>query len=67
MRAKEIRELTIQEIEALVAEKKQELFKLRFQHALGQLENTAKLRQTKKDIARLYTILSEKRRLNDAK
>ncbi len=67
MKASEIRELTIQEIESLIADKKQELFKLRFQHALGQLENTSLLRQTKKDIARLYTILTEKRRMNDAK
>jgi len=39
---------------------KQELFNLRFQAAVGKLENTAQLRKVKKDIARAYTILTER-------
>jgi large subunit ribosomal protein L29 len=42
-----------------VTELKHELFNLRFQHEIGQLENSSKLKQTKKDIARIQTIMSE--------
>jgi large subunit ribosomal protein L29 len=38
---------------------KQELFNLRFQHGSGQLENPRKIKQTQKDIARIYTVLSD--------
>jgi large subunit ribosomal protein L29 len=44
------------------AELKDQLFKLRFQHELGQLENFAKLNTIRKDIARIETILQEMRR-----
>jgi len=60
MKASEIRELTKEEIEAKLMEKKEELFKLRFQHSLGQLENNSLIRKTKRDIARLLTIMGEK-------
>ena len=40
-------------------ELKHELFNLRFQHEVGQLENPGKMKQTKKDIARIYTVLNE--------
>ena len=59
MNAREIREMTADEMRRKVADLKQELFNLRFQHEIGQLENRAKIRQTKQDIARLLTVIRE--------
>ncbi len=59
MKAKEIRELGAEEISRKINDTTQEMFNLRFQHATGQLENTARLGQTKKEIARLQTILKQ--------
>lgn len=56
MKAKEIRDLTTAEIEQNVKSLKEELFNLRFQLATGQLENTARIRDVKKSIARMKTI-----------
>ena len=58
--AEKIRELNNAEIETKIAELKQELFQLRLQAAVGKLENTAQLRKVKKEIARSYTILTER-------
>jgi len=63
MKAKEIRDLTTAEIEQNVKTLKEELFNLRFQLATGQLENTARIREVKKTIARLKTI-ARQRELN---
>lgn len=60
MKAKEIREMTVDEMHRKVTDLKQELFNLRFQHAVGQLENKSRLKQTKQDIARLLTVIGEK-------
>jgi large subunit ribosomal protein L29 len=60
MKATEIRDLNTEEILQKVADLKEALFNLRFQHEIGQLENPKKIGQTKKDIARLKTILNEK-------
>ena len=60
MKAKEIRELTTAEIEQNVKSLKEELFNLRFQLATGQLENTARLREVRKSIARLKTVVRER-------
>ncbi|MBI5845706.1 MAG: 50S ribosomal protein L29 [Deltaproteobacteria bacterium] len=60
MKAKEIRSLTASEIQAKVADAYHALFNLRFQHATGQLESPMKLRQQRRDLARLQTILKEK-------
>jgi large subunit ribosomal protein L29 len=60
MKAKEIRELTTAEIEQKIKALKEELFNLRFQLATGQLENTARIRQVRKDIARMKTIIRER-------
>ena len=60
MKATEIRDLTVDEIERKVTDLKEALFNLRFQHETGQLENPKKLSETKRDIARLKTILNEK-------
>ncbi len=56
MKANEIKELTTAEIEDNVKTMKEELFNLRFQLATGQLENTARIKQVKKTIARLKTV-----------
>ena len=60
MKANEIRELTTAEIEQNVKEMKEELFNLRFQLATGQLENTARIKEVKKTIARLKTVMRER-------
>ena len=59
MRAAEIRNLSTEEINSNIAKLKEELFNLRFQLAVGQLENTARIKQVKKAIARMKTVLSE--------
>ena len=60
MKATEIREMEADQIQEKLVELKKELFNLRFQNDVGQLENTAALSSVKKDIARLYTISREK-------
>ena len=60
MKANEIRNLTTTEIEAKINELKDELFNLRFQLATGQLENTGRIREVRKSIARMKTIISER-------
>lgn len=59
MNIKEIRELSTAQMLEKEKEYKQELFNLRFQLATGQLENTARLRQVRKSIARIKTVLRE--------
>jgi len=59
MKGSEIREMTVEEMQRKANDLKQELFNLRFQHEVGQLENRAKIRQTKQDIARLLTVMRE--------
>lgn len=60
MKAKELREMTEVELNKKLADLKQELFNLRFQHAINQLENPIRIDAVKKDIARVMTILAEK-------
>lgn len=60
MKATEIREMTEDELSHKEEELKDQLFKLKFQHALGQLENAMKLKNIKRDIARIKTIIREK-------
>ncbi|WP_062196942.1 50S ribosomal protein L29 [Massilibacterium senegalense] len=60
MKANEIRDLTTGEIEQKVKSLKEELFNLRFQLATGQLENPARIREVRKGIARMKTILRER-------
>ncbi len=59
MKASEIRALSRDEMQQKLTDLKHELFNLRFQHEIGQLENSSKLKQTKKDIARIRTVLGE--------
>ena len=56
----QIREMENQEIEAKILELKKELHNLRFQAAVGKLEKTAQLKKVKKEIARAYTVLTER-------
>lgn len=60
MKASEIREMSEEELLNKQAELKDQLFKLKFQHALGQLENTMKLNVIRRDLARISTISREK-------
>ena len=60
MKAKELREMTVAELEAKCKELKSELFRLRFQHAINQLDNPHKIVDVKKDIARVMTVLPQK-------
>ena len=59
MKATEIREMTVEEMNEKLVSLKDELFRLRFQLAVGQQENTARVKAVKKDIARIKTCLRE--------
>ena len=59
MKSKEIRELSAAELETKIAELKKDLFNLRLQHATNQLDNTNKISEVKRDIARVNTVLRE--------
>ena len=59
MKTGEIRDLSLEEKQRKVADLKEALFNLRFQHEIGQLENPQKMKQIKRDIARIYTIRRE--------
>jgi large subunit ribosomal protein L29 len=60
LRARELRELSDEELTKRLAESRAELFNLRFQAATGALENTARLTLTKRDIARILTIQAQR-------
>ena len=60
MSAQELRDKTPDQLRDELANLKKESFNLRFQQASGQLENTARMRQVKRDTARILTILNEK-------
>jgi large subunit ribosomal protein L29 len=60
MKAKELRELTPEEIAKKQKDLKEEVFNLRFRHSTGQLENTSRMKIIKKDLARLTMVLHEK-------
>ncbi|MEW5724085.1 MAG: 50S ribosomal protein L29 [Thermodesulfobacteriota bacterium] len=62
MKAREIRELSVDELRLRENELKQELFNLKFQHGTNQLENPMRIKQTQRDIARVLTIIKEKER-----
>ncbi len=64
MKVAEVRELDVDELERRVAQTRRELFNLRFQHATGQLENTGQLKEVRRNIARLLTVLNKKQREN---
>lgn len=66
MKAKELRELTSEQLTEKLNEFKSELFSLRFQLATGQLQNTARIKTVRRDIAKVKTVLAE-RKLNEAR
>ena len=59
MKSSEINEMSLEEMQRKISDLKEELFNLRFQHEIGQLENPQKMKQVKRDIARIYTIRRE--------
>jgi large subunit ribosomal protein L29 len=67
MKAKELRELTTEELTKKKKDFKEELFNLRFQHSTGQLENNSRIGIIKKDIARIETVIRYKQIKTDNK
>jgi len=61
MKVEDIRAMTPDQMEDAILNLKKERFNLRFQRATGQLENTSRLRETRRDIARIKTIAAQKR------
>lgn len=61
MKMQKLLEMSSEELINKEADLKDQIFKLRFQHALGQLENSMKLKSTKKDIARVKTLIKQQR------
>ena len=59
MKASELREMSVEQLNAKLGELKEELFNLRFKHAINQLDNPHKIADVRKDIARVMTILHE--------
>ncbi|MFZ0482807.1 MAG: 50S ribosomal protein L29 [Desulfobacterales bacterium] len=66
MKASEIKDLSMEEMLRKLDDLKQELFNLRFQHETGQLENPQKMKQAKRDIARVKTIIKQSELNNEA-
>ena len=64
MKVAEVRELDVAQLENRLAETRRELFNLRFQHATGQLENTGQIKEVRKNIARILTVLNSKQQEN---
>jgi large subunit ribosomal protein L29 len=64
MKAADVRELDVEELEQRLSATRRELFNLRFQHATGQLENTGQLKEVRRNIARLLTVLNQKTQEN---
>ncbi len=60
MKTRDLRELAVEDLERKLSETRQELFNLRFQSATGALENAARIRLAKREIARVLTVLNEK-------
>ena len=61
MKAEKIREMSPEELQSKERELHEQLFKLRFQKSIGQLDNALKIRETRRDIARVKTVLRQKR------
>ncbi|MBQ6857648.1 MAG: 50S ribosomal protein L29 [Lachnospiraceae bacterium] len=65
-KAAEIRQLSVEELNTKLADLKKDLFNLRLQHAINQLDNPLKIAEVKKDIARVNTIIRQKNMANKA-
>jgi large subunit ribosomal protein L29 len=64
MKASEIKEMNLEEMQRKVSDLKEELFNLRFQHEIGQLENPQRMKQTQRDIARIKTFIYQVEKKN---
>ena len=62
LKANAMRDMSVDEIETRVAELREELFNLHFRNSMRQLDNPLKIRQSRREMARLITVLNEKRR-----
>ncbi len=62
MKIEKLRELAVDGLTTLEKEQREKIFKLRFQHSMGQLESSASARTAKRDLARTLTVANEKRR-----
>jgi large subunit ribosomal protein L29 len=62
MKASELRQKSLEELRALNTERRRELFDLRFRHYTGQLTDTASMRKTRRDVARIETLIRERAR-----
>ena len=60
MKITEIKNMTVEELNAKLVELKKELFNLRFQSAVNQLDNTARIKEVRKNIARIQTVMTQK-------
>lgn len=67
MKTQDLRDMTDDELEQELSERRQELFNLRFQAATGALENTARLKLTKKEIARILTVRQERETASESR
>jgi large subunit ribosomal protein L29 len=65
LKAKNLVELADHELEQKLKQSREELFNLRFQHATGQLDNTARLNQVRRDIARILTVQSARKQAKE--
>ena len=61
MKINEIRKLTTEEINKKIVDSKEELLKLRMKQAIGSLENSARIHELRKDVARMKTVLAERK------
>ena len=60
MKIQDIRDLSTQELEDKIKDLKEELFNLRFQNATNQLDNTSRIKEVRRNIARIQTVITEK-------
>lgn len=60
MRASELRDMTAEELQQQLQELKEELFNLRFQSAIGELDNPLRIREVRRDVARVFTVIRER-------
>ncbi|MBP5398976.1 MAG: 50S ribosomal protein L29 [Alphaproteobacteria bacterium] len=61
-KTKELRSMSVDELEAKLLESKKEQFNLRVQHSTGQLQNTASMRKVRRDIAKINTLITERKK-----
>jgi large subunit ribosomal protein L29 len=67
MKTEDVRTMTVDQIDDEVLKLKKEQFNLRFQRATGQLENTSRMREARRDIARIKTVARQKRQAESKK